>query len=129
MIKAIMASAWLFVAVGASPAMAEPWTPASEIVGQAIEVNSGGIVNKVVLDLGGYARIVSPGGRTVMASWTANGQRLCLNAGGSVECWPYVRAFEAGRPVTLTSDCNATSTWTVNAVNPPPRVENMGERG
>ena len=129
MTKRLIASTSFILAIGAVPAMAQTWTPASEIVGQSIQVNTNGVTNTVYFDQGGYARIVSPGGRTVNASWTANGQQLCLNAGAGAECWPYTQAFQAGQPVTLTSNCNATSTWTANGVNPAPRVENMGERG
>jgi glutamate-1-semialdehyde 2,1-aminomutase len=42
--------------------------------------------------------------------------------------WPYASPFRAGAPVTLTSSCNATSTWLAEATNTPPPVE-RGERG
>ena len=130
MTKRFIASTSFILAALPTMAMAQAWDPGSEIVGQSIQVNTNGTVNTVYFDQGGYARVVSPNGaRTVNASWSANGQQLCLNAGGSAECWPYAQAFQAGQPVTLTSNCNSVSTWTANAVNPPPRVENMGERG
>ena len=60
---------------------------------------------------------LTPGGNTVPATWqVANGQ-LCLNNGAAQECWPYSAPFQAGQPVTLTSSCNATSTWLAQATN------------
>ncbi len=129
MLKRFIASGSLMVAMIATPAVAQTWAPGSEIVGQSVQVTTNGVANTVYFDQGGYARIVSPGGRTVNASWAVNDGKLCLNSGGGAECWPYTQAFQAGQVVTLTSSCNATSTWSVNSVNAPPRVENMGERG
>ena len=131
MIKRLFASTSLALALGAMPiaAIAQAWTPGSEIVGQSIQVTTNGVTNTVHFDPGGYARIITPGGKTVNASWTANATELCLNSGAGAECWPYTQAFQAGQSVTLTSNCNATSTWVANGVNPPPRVENMSERG
>jgi len=107
------------------------WTPGSEIVGQSVQVTTNGVTNTVYLDPGGAARIVSPAGNTVPGSWTAAGGQLCLTAGGPTECWPYTAPFQAGTPVSLTSNCNSTSTWLASATNtppPPPPVE-RGERG
>jgi hypothetical protein len=104
------------------------WTPASEIVGQPVQVTTNGITNTVYLDTGGSARIMTPGGRVVPASWTATGGQLCLINGAAHECVPYATPFHAGTPVTLTSSCNATSTWLAASTNAPPPVE-RGERG
>lgn len=88
------------------------WTPGSEIVGHSIQVETNGIVNTVYFDAGGGARIVSPGGTVVPASWSASNQLLCLQTGpANQECWPYRTAFEAGRQVTLTSSCQVASRW------------------
>lgn len=116
-------------AIPASIVAQAAWVPGSELVGQSVQVTTNGVSNTVHFDPNGYARIVTPGGREVSASWTANAQQLCLNSGSGAECWPYSEAFQAGRSVTLTSNCNATSTWVANGVNPPPHVEKMGERG
>ena len=104
------------------------WTPGSEIVGQPIQVTTNGVTNTVYLDSGGTARIMTPGGNVVPANWTAAGSQLCMTKAGAQECWPYSGPFHAGTPVTLTSSCNATSTWLAASTNTPPPVE-RGERG
>ena len=104
------------------------WTPASEVVGQPIQVTTNGVTNTVYLDAGGNARMISAGGTTVNGNWTAAGGQLCLNNGAAQECWPYAGPFQAGAPVTLTSSCNASSTWLAQATNVPPPTS-AGERG
>ena len=42
---------------------------------------------------------------------------------------PYNGPFQAGQPLTLTSSCNATSTWLAQATNQPPAQGQKGERG
>lgn len=113
----------------AAPLLAQPLAPGAEIVGQSVQVTTNGVTNTVYFDPNGVARIVSPRGQTVNATWTASAGRLCLNTGGASECWPYTQAFQAGQAATLTSSCNVASTWLANSVNPPPRFERAGERG
>ena len=110
-----------------SVAVAQPWTPGSEIVGQSLQVQTNGVTNTVYLDQGGAARIVSPNGNVVNATWATNGSQLCLGAGGATECWPYTQAFQAGQSVTLVSSCQQTSTWMANSTNPQSQA--AGERG
>ena len=120
------------VALGALPAaaLAQAWTPGSEIVGQSVQVTTNGVTNTVYLDAGGAARIVTPGGNTVPGTWTAANGQLCLNNGTAQECWPYSAPFQAGQPVTLTSSCNSSSTWLAASTNaPPPPAGQSGERG
>ena len=120
------------VALGALPAaaLAQAWTPGSEIVGQSVQVTTNGVTNTVYLDAGGAARIVTQGGNTVPGTWTAANGQLCLNNGTAQECWPYSAPFQAGQPVTLTSSCNSTSTWLAASTNaPPPPAGQRGERG
>ena len=105
------------------------WTPGSEVVGQPIQVTTNGVTNTVYLDPGGSARLMSAGGRTVPGSWTATGGQLCLNNGAARECWPYASPFRAGAPVTLTSSCNASSTWLAESTNMPATPVERGERG
>jgi hypothetical protein len=109
-------------------AIAQSWTPGSEVVGQPIQVTTNGVTNTVYLDNGGAARIMTPSGNTVPATWTAASNQLCLINGAAQECFPYSSPFQAGRPVTLTSSCNATSTWLAASTNTPPPVT-RGERG
>jgi len=106
------------------------WTPGSEIIGQPIQVTTNGVTNSVTLSPGGQAQILTPGGAAVVGSWTAANGQLCLNNGTAQECWPYNGPFQAGQPLTLTSSCNATSTWLAQATNQPPPVQGQkGERG
>jgi hypothetical protein len=117
------------VAVAGLPAaaLAQAWTPGSEIVGQSVQVTTNGVTNTVYLDAGGSARIVTPGGNTVPGTWTAANGQLCLNNGTAQECWPYAAPFQAGQPVTLTSSCNSSSTWLAASTNAPPPP--AGQRG
>lgn len=110
-------------------ASAQAWTPGSEIAGQSVQVTTNGVTDTVYFDQGGAARVVTPSGHTVSGTWTAAGNNLCLNNGMAQECWPYSAPFQAGRPVTLTSSCNATSTWLASATNAPPPADVKGERG
>lgn len=115
------------VIVTAVPGVAfAQWTPGSEIVGQSVQVTTNGVTNTIYLDPGGVARIVTPGGNTVTGSWTAANGQLCLTNGAATECWPYASPFQAGQPLTLTSNCG-TSTWLASATNSP--APTPGERG
>jgi hypothetical protein len=104
------------------------WTPGSEVVGQPIQVTTNGVTNTVFLDQGGAARLVTPSGNTIPGTWTAANGQLCLMKAGAQECWPYSTPFQAGRAVTVTSSCNATSTWLAASTNTPPPAM-RGERG
>jgi hypothetical protein len=104
------------------------WTPGSEIVGQPIQVTTNGVTNTIYFDAGGAARMVTPGGSTIPATWTASGGQLCLNNGAAQECWPYNGPFQPNQPQTLTSSCSSTSTWLAQATNQPSQGV-KGERG
>ena len=108
-------------------ALAQGWTPGSEILGQPLQVTTNGVTNTVYLDAGGTARIVSPGGNVVSGNWTAANGQLCLSTGAAQECWPYAGPFQAGQPLSLTSSCNQSSTWLASATNAP--AQPGGERG
>ena len=131
MSKRLTASKLIFAALVAVPAagLAQEWVPGTEIVGQSVVIETNGVANTVYFDAGGAARIVSPQGRVVNASWTAANNNLCLNSGAASECWPYQQAFQAGQRVTLTSNCQAISNWLPNGTNAPPVKEVMQERG
>ena len=115
--------------VAPAAALAQAWAPGSELIGHSAQVSTNGVVNTVHFDPGGAARIVSPGGTTVQGTWSAANGTLCLNTGTGQECWPYTMAFQSGQSVTLTSNCQAVSTWTAMSTNPPPAPEPSGERG
>src|SRR5689334_17056998 len=130
--RTLLSVSLAIVGVAAIPAaaLAQAWTPGSEIVGQSVQVTTNGVTNTVYLDAGGSARIVTPGGNTVPGTWTAANGQMCLNNGAAQECWPYAAPFQAGQPVTLTSSCNSTSTWLAASTNaPPPPAGQRGERG
>lgn len=114
-------------------AAAQSWSPGSEIVGQPVTVTTNGISDTVYLNADGTARIITPGGREVPASWTSNGGQLCLRTGMGSECWQPQTPLQAGQPVTWASNCNAATTWLASAVNtpapPPPVAQPAGERG
>jgi hypothetical protein len=110
-------------------AFAQGWTPASEILGQPIQVTTNGTTNTLYFDQGGSLRIVTPGGNTVPGAWSAANGQLCLSANGAQECVPYNGPFQAGQPLTLASSCNSTSTWLAQATNQPPGQGQKGERG
>lgn len=122
-----------FVGLGAAALLATgaaaQWVPGSEIAGQTIQIETNGVVNNITFEPGGTARIVTPSGNAVPATWTANQGQLCLRTGAAQECFPYNQAFQAGQPVTATSSCGATSRWLANATNQPPQAQSAGERG
>jgi hypothetical protein len=115
--------ALLVVPVAAAHAQ---WMPGSEIVGQSVQVETNGVVNTVMFDAGGTARIMTPGGNVVPGTWNAANGQLCLSAGGGQECWPYQAPFQAGQPMTMVSSCNVTSRWLASSTNQPAPG---GERG
>ncbi len=86
------------------------------------------MVNTITFNADGSAAIQTPAGRSVPATWTANGGKLCLSTGGASDCFPYAQALQAGQPVEATSSCGATLRWLANGVNQP-QSRVAGERG
>jgi hypothetical protein len=129
-IAARVAAGLALVALLPGTALAQAaWTPGSELVGQPIQVTTNGVTNTVTLSPGGQAAIGTASGRVVNATWTAANGQMCLSNGSAQECWPYVSPLQAGQPVTVTSSCNATSTWLAASTNAPPPPAQRGERG
>ena len=126
--KQFLSRAGIGFALVTMPGVALAQAVGSEIIGQPLQVTTNGVTNTVYLDPGGSARIVTPGGNTVPGTWTAANGQLCLSNGTAQECWPYTSPFQPGVPQTLTSSCNASSTWLAQNTNQPPPVE-RGERG
>ena len=112
-----------------SAAAAQGMANGSEIIGHSIQVEANGTTNTVYFDPGGNARILSAGGTEVPGRWSVANQQLCLSVGTLRECWPYQAAFQAGQPVTLTSDCAVTSRWTPVSTAPTAPPTRSGERG
>jgi hypothetical protein len=90
-----------------------------------------GVSTGAVEDLARLARL-DPSMFTVIANPISFPRKLQRRA--DVEAlWPYAAPFQAGQPLTVTSTCNATSTWLAAATNapppPPPASAQKGERG
>ena len=131
--SSILKRAAIGLAAGAmlpAAAMAQPWTPGVEVIGQPIQVTTNGVTNTVYLDPGGQLRVMTPGGNTVPGTWTAANGQLCIGVGGGQECIPYAGPFQAGQPLALPSSCGANETWLAQSTNaPPPAQGERGERG
>ena len=128
----VVRSAAALIVMTAVPGVAfaqSGWTPASEIVGQPIQVTTNGTTNTLYLDQGGALRIITPGGNTVPGAWSATNGQLCLSANGAQECVPYNAPFQPGQPQTMTSSCNSAETWLAQATNQAPSQGQRGERG
>lgn len=99
----------------------------SELRGATMQVElADGVVNTVTFNPDGTASIQGRT-QTVPGRWWVEGGRLCLEASGQRECWPYNMTFQNGQTVTLTSDCASTSRWTALSTAAPPA--RSGERG
>lgn len=124
-------AAGLAIASLSSTAFAQAaWTPGSEVLGQPIQVTTNGVTNTVTLSPGGQAQILTPNGSPVAGTWTTANNQLCLGNGAAQECWPYNSPFQAGQAMTMTSSCNATSTWLAQSTNAPANPPSQrGERG
>lgn len=126
-LRAVAAGALLVAPLTAG--FAQAWVPGSEIAGHAVQVETNGVMNTVHFEPGGVARIQTPGGNVVPATWSVANNQLCLNASGAQECWPYTQAFQAGQMMTLTSSCQVASRWTPLSTAQPPMQAPGGERG
>lgn len=121
MIRVVAALVGLSVASAANA----QWVPGSELVGQQVQVQTNGITNLVYFGPDGVAEIRSPSGATVVqANWIAQEGHICLRTSTTHDCYPYRAPFEAGRAISLTSDCAVQSVWVPLSV-----AERPGERG
>ena len=112
-----------------APAASAQVANGSELRGATVQVQfPDGTLNTLTFNADGTASIQGPA-QTVPARWWVQDQQLCLEAVGSRECWPYQRALEVGRTLTLTSSCAATSQWTALSTAPPDQQRRPGERG
>lgn len=118
------------IALTATPAMAQSWTPGSEILGQPVVVTTNGVTNTLYFDPGGTVRMVTPTNEVIQGAWSIGSNQLCINNGATSECWPYQAPFVAMQPVSLTSSCQSSSTWTAQSTNSAmPATGGQGERG
>ena len=120
------------LAVAPSGAFAQSWQPGAELYGQPVRVAwANGVTNTLYFEADGSIRIAGPDGSEVtQGRWSVANQMMCVSlASGARECWPYRMAFQSQQPVTLTSDCGATSQWTALSTNQPPVQRRAGERG
>lgn len=128
MLRTAAAAALVAGPISAAHAQAA-WIPGSEITGHAVQVETNGVMNTVYFEPGGVARIQTPGGQVVPATWSAANQMLCLNAAGAQECWPYTSPFQTGQQMTLTSSCQVASRWLPISTAQQPVQYRSGERG
>lgn len=126
---AAVCGAVLVCAMAPSAASAQMTPNGSEIIGHSVQVEANGTTNTVYFDPGGNARILSAAGTEVQGRWSVANQQMCLSVGNLRECWPYQMAFQAGQPVSLTSDCAVTSRWTPVSTAPSAPPTRSGERG
>lgn len=122
--RAVIAASAL---IGSASAMAQTG-PMSEIIGQPIQVTTNGVTNTLYFDADGTVRMITPNAAVVQGSWALQGSNLCVSRGGASECFPYNSPFRAQEPRTVTSSCNAVSTWLANATNNP-SMDSKAERG
>lgn len=121
-----------FVALAPSTASAQNMmAPGAELYGQQVQVLAGnGETNSLYFSPDGTVQLSSMNGQSATGNWYVQNNMLCISASGARECWPYRAAFQARQPVTLVSDCGATSQWTAMNVNmQQPMQRRAGERG
>lgn len=115
---------------GSASAQTADWPLGSELRGATVRVElANGVVNNVQFHPDGSATITGRSGQVVNGNWWVESNRLCMQASGQRECWPYQMAFQNGQTVTLTSDCAATSRWTALSTQQQPQQQRAGERG
>ncbi len=130
--KSVISRTLIGAALIATPltgGFAQGWAPGSEIAGHSVQVETNGVVNTVYFGHGGTARIQTPGGSSVDATWSVANNQLCLQTATGQECWPYNSPFQAGQQMTLTSSCAVASRWLPLSTSQPPVQAPMGERG
>jgi hypothetical protein len=114
--------------MGMSSAALAQTGPMSEVIGQPIQATTNGVTNTLYFDPDGTVRIITPNGNTVSGTWAMQNGNLCISKGGATECWPYNAPFQPQQPQTMTSSCNAVSTWLAQNTNGPANRA-KGERG
>jgi len=112
-------------------ASAQSMQPGSELYGQQVQVvAANGDTNTLTFQQGGDLMISSTNGQSARGTWNVQNGNMCIALGATRECWPYRAAFQAQQPMTMVSDCGATTQWTALGVNQPPPVQRRaGERG
>lgn len=122
-----LATLSMLAASSAALAQSVAFAPLSEVIDQPVLVTTAGVQNTLYFAADGTLRIITPGQKSVPARWGMKGQTFCIDNGGQSECWPY-KPFEARVPQTMTSSCDAQSTWLAQSTNSDAR-RFAGERG
>ena len=100
-----------------------------ELQGHTVDVVfADGTSNSIYFGSNGQALVSGPQGATMTANWYVQNDQLCLQSGGTQECWGYSQPFQTGMTRTLESGCDASSQWTARSVNSPAPMM-TGERG
>lgn len=129
-VLAAAGTAAFFGMAAPAAAAAQPMQPGAELYNQQVQVlAANGETNTLTFQQDGSLNISSTNGQSAQGNWAVQGQNLCVSMASSRECWPYRSAFQAQQPMTMVSDCGATTQWTALGVNQPPVQQRAGERG
>lgn len=113
-----------------APTAASAQQPGSELFGQQVQVlAANGESNTLSFQPDGQVFVSSTNGQSAQGTWSVQGSNMCISVASARECWPYRAAFRAQQPMTMVSDCGATTQWTALGVNQPPVQQRAGERG
>lgn len=133
MLKSVAAAAASIAFMVPAVASAQQMAPGAELYGQQVQVMAAnGDTNTLMFQPDGTVHITSTNGQSAHGRWYVEGSSMCIAAGSARECWQYRAPFQAGQPLTLVSDCGATTRWTAMGVNQPPMQpvqQRAGERG
>jgi hypothetical protein len=119
-----------FFMLSPATAAAQQLPPGAELHGQQVQVlAANGETNTLTFQPDGSLYISSTNGQSAQGNWSVQGNQMCVSVGAARECFPYRAAFRAQQPVSMVSDCGASSQWTALGVNEPPVQRRAGERG
>ena len=132
MSKLVAAAAASIAFMVPAAASAQQMMPGAELYGQQVQVvAANGDTNRLMFQPDGTVHITSTNGQSAHGRWfVRDNSNMCIAVGAATECWQYRAPFEAGRALSMVSDCGATTSWTALGVNQPAPVQRRaGERG